>query len=727
MQIRHRTVAGVSTKIGATQWNEDHEIIGDLPAGPQGPKGDTGATGPKGDTGPIGPKGDQGLIGPQGLTGPQGPQGLPGTGGAAGPSLTPEAYGAAGTPFANDTSAFVLLSAAFKILGGGTIDLKPGATYVLGSQEHSPGNGFRPTEANRYPFDISGCTRPVVIRGNGAVIWTEGGLKYGTFGDDGNALSTGDGYMGPEWSTPLYAQMRITGCSAQVSVYDLDLDGNSAEIDLGGKWSVDYDWQIACSGLQLGHWEGPQNTAPILLSNVRSRNQCLDGLVVFRPGSLASHAHNPITLLNCDFDSNARQGASWVGGNGLVAINTKFNNTGRGRWKSFPAAGLDIEPEAAGCRFGTFIGCEFINNRGFSLLGVGAPSHMSFSNCNFVGTDAPTLYQAGPNWSFDDCSFTGQLLNAWSETSGAGAPTKFTRCDFLFGTARSPTGQVYAPGDGWMFNFGGAGANGVIFRECLFDTEGNTAVTLGLTPGATYADCEFKQDGTGTAYLQYCTWLGTNKFTSAGPIDRYFPVIRGVLITNGSVDDQTINRASVEASIEAIELTPGPQGEVGPQGIQGPPGQDGAPGQDGPQGPKGDQGIQGPAGSFTSQSAALSSDVQLPTSNTYVNGPSLTLAAGTWLVMGTAQFQRNATTAVHWLARLSDGTTHYTSAQTYSPSVSGHTASLAVQSVITLAAQAVIRLQGATSAGSTTSLMKAATPAAGSGNNATNILAVKIA
>ena len=65
--------------------------------GPQGPKGDTGATGPqgpKGDTGatgPQGPKGDTGATGPQGpkgdtgATGPQGPKGDTGAAGPQGP------------------------------------------------------------------------------------------------------------------------------------------------------------------------------------------------------------------------------------------------------------------------------------------------------------------------------------------------------------------------------------------------------------------------------------------------------------------------------------------------------------------------------------------------------------------------------------------------------------------------------------------------------------------
>lgn len=64
-------------------------------------------------------------------------------------------------------------------------------------------------------------------------------------------------------------------------------------------------------------------------------------------------------------------------------------------------------------------------------------------------------------------------------------------------------------------------------------------------------------------------------------------------------------KADVDAAINAIELTPGPQGEQGPQGEKGDkgdPGKDGATGATGATGPKGDkgekgeQGPQGPAG-----------------------------------------------------------------------------------------------------------------------------------
>lgn len=58
-----------------------------IPAGAQGPKGDTGASGgqgPKGDTGTQGPKGDTGDTGPAGAKGDKGDQGDRGPAGANG-------------------------------------------------------------------------------------------------------------------------------------------------------------------------------------------------------------------------------------------------------------------------------------------------------------------------------------------------------------------------------------------------------------------------------------------------------------------------------------------------------------------------------------------------------------------------------------------------------------------------------------------------------------------
>ena len=77
-----------------------------MPRGPQGVKGDTGATGPQGPKGDTGATGPQGPKGDTGATGPQGPQGEPGKDGRDGQGITATVEvgttttGEAGTPAA---------------------------------------------------------------------------------------------------------------------------------------------------------------------------------------------------------------------------------------------------------------------------------------------------------------------------------------------------------------------------------------------------------------------------------------------------------------------------------------------------------------------------------------------------------------------------------------------------------------------------------------------------
>ena len=122
----------------------------------------------------------------------------------------------------------------------------------------------------------------------------------------------------------------------------------------------------------------------------------------------------------------------------------------------------------------------------------------------------------------------------------------------------------------------------------------------------------------------------------------------------------------------------------------------------------------------------LTVDVQMPVSSTWYDGPGISLVAGTWLITGHISFWRTATTATIWFGRISDGTNHYASSQAYTPSVSGSGANVALTAVITLAGTTTIKLQGTTSAGATAALMKAATTANGSGNNATQITAIRL-
>lgn len=126
-------------------------------------------------------------------------------------------------------------------------------------------------------------------------------------------------------------------------------------------------------------------------------------------------------------------------------------------------------------------------------------------------------------------------------------------------------------------------------------------------------------------------------------------------------------------------------------------------------------------------SAALGADVTCTTSNTWVEGPSVTLAAGTWLVHARAQCQcNNVLGAVRWYARLTDGTTHHASAQSDGTAVLGSSVPLALAALVTLGAETTLKLQVAVSAGAATCLLKAALSANGSGNNATTVQALRL-
>ena len=68
-------------------------------------------------------------------------------------------------------------------------------------------------------------------------------------------------------------------------------------------------------------------------------------------------------------------------------------------------------------------------------------------------------------------------------------------------------------------------------------------------------------------------------------------------IDAGDVDlSDYYNKEEVDAKIETISLTPGPQGPKGEDGEPGKDGKDGAPGEKGDTGAQGEQGIQGPPG-----------------------------------------------------------------------------------------------------------------------------------
>jgi hypothetical protein len=135
--------------------------------------------------------------------------------------------------------------------------------------------------------------------------------------------------------------------------------------------------------------------------------------------------------------------------------------------------------------------------------------------------------------------------------------------------------------------------------------------------------------------------------------------------------------------------------------------------------------VTSPAPSLSSASAFLASNLTMAAANTWYVGPQVTLASGSWLVMASATIGRTTTTAGNYNIRISTGTTHYASVQQYHASVANNYAALSCNAIITLTASTTIGLYASGTLAS--DVLRADTPNNSSGNNATGIVAVKIA
>jgi hypothetical protein len=137
-----------------------------------------------------------------------------------------------------------------------------------------------------------------------------------------------------------------------------------------------------------------------------------------------------IVLTNSTFEYNGRQGLSWIGGVGLKAVNCKFNRTGRGRFSTSPAAGMDIEAEIGIIWKGVFINCQFFDNSACGLVADSGESRdMEFTGCEFWGTTSWSMWTTKPNYNFTRCRFTGSIVHGYDSPNHEDA-TKFRKCIF---------------------------------------------------------------------------------------------------------------------------------------------------------------------------------------------------------------------------------------------------------------------------------------------------------
>lgn len=440
-----------------------------------------------------------------------------------GMALTPEAFGAKGDGKTNDTAAFQALG-EWLAKNGGAVDFMAKATYVVGANlPQTPAQ----TAQHSYTFlpsrilYIKGGRKPVTIRGNGATMRAAPGLRFGTFGRDGEATKNKQPWYGKDIAAGYYAMIEIEECRAPVSVSDLSLDGNMAGLDLGGGWG-DAGLQLPASGVVARN-----NRAPWRLTRVRAFRHALDGLMVDEGDASASGAGTT----DCDFYENGRQGMSLVGGRGLSFTHSKFRRTRRNtQVNSPPGAGVDIEGEAKEVRDTLFTGCEFSDNGGAGLLaGEGRGGGARFVDCRFVGTTFWAAWPAQPGFVFEKCTFVGAIVNVYGSPDAAKA-TKFTDCYFTDDPSLSPTGQVYGRDDGKPIANLDAAEN-ASFLRCKFHVSGQT-----LLPWSTrivfYRDCTFSQASQKIAYTRG-TFDGTTLIE--GQVTIGDSIIRGRFVRNGQL------------------------------------------------------------------------------------------------------------------------------------------------------------------------------------------------
>lgn len=473
--------------------------------------------------------------GAQGSPGREGPPGPPGTGSIL--SATPEMFGAVGDGVTNDHAAFDALSAYINARGGGSIEMRPGATYIVGNQTRGrDGRAWGGTS----PLAILGATKLVRIIGNGATIKAAAGYRYGMF-DAVSGAPIAAGGAGNQYGSPWLGIVDIQDCQAGYTIDDLVLDGNVQNAIIGGTNAGDDGRQIQGCGLWLRN-----NRGPVAIRGVRCPNNPWDGAYFnhIGKGTGLDRRFSGILIERYSAPNCGRQALSVTGGIGGKISLSQFNDTSRAiGFASNPASGIDFEAEGTNeVREWAVDDCEFDNNAGQAVTGTVSTElsfveGLVFNRCKFIGATGYAAYLVHPRMKFVDCTVVGPMLQAWNGDANPEKQTQMIRCLLTDDPAYSPTGVVWQPN---LSIYATTTPQGVLFDGCTF-----RLISAGLTlpssgPNAIYRNCRGYQASANTVVMQG-KFEGRNEFTTAGALNYLAPGTRiyGHLVING-VDQQAM-------------------------------------------------------------------------------------------------------------------------------------------------------------------------------------------
>ncbi len=451
-------------------------------------------------------------------------------GNATGDGISPQDFGARGDGITNDTNAFAACAAFINALGGGTLVI-PAGTYIVGRQVLTgalgKGAAFRPLPILQF----RNCIRPVTIKGKGATLKFAKGLRMGAFDPvTGAARNTHLPFVDYDYRADPGIMIDASGC-ASLTIEDIELDGNLVDHIIGGKWSMDEGWQCYAHGIQTASNER------VAITNVHAHHFAMDAMMQVDHRLSPAATPRPVTLTNCIFEYNARQGLSWVGGNALVATGCKFNHTGRARNTGLgqalfspPGAGVDLEAEESIVRNGRFADCEFVDNAGAGILAASGPvQDVAFSECTFIGTTSWSAWPDKPGFRFDNCTFLGAVVSPYGDADPSQA-TQFRRCTFEDDPSSSPTGRLYGGVNLYRPLVDLSNRENVLFDLCTFRATHGSA--LPWSTRAIYKDCTMQQ-GTGATGYPRGQYIGRNSIV--GKVDIHGSTVGGTLDLNGQL------------------------------------------------------------------------------------------------------------------------------------------------------------------------------------------------